>query len=200
MLALKWRDVNLDRATLQVRATLQYTAAGYVFAKPKTKRSRRHRELSGAAVSALRRHRARQEAERQRTGPGWTNLDLVFLNSLGKPLDNVNILRYCFRPLLQRAGLPPSRLRHTAATLLLSHGVNPKVASEMLGHSCVSITLDLYAHFLPHMLRNAADVMHEAMGPRRREKVDAHIDNELGDEMGSEEGSNRQLSTSGFSA
>jgi hypothetical protein len=54
-------------------------------------------------------------------------------------------------------------IRPTAATLLLSRGVNPKVASEMLGHSSVSIKLDLYFHVLPHMLRGAADVMDEAM-------------------------------------
>ncbi len=185
LLALKWRYVDLDRATLQVRATLHYTAAGYVFSKPKTKRSRRHLALSRGAIEALQLHRVRQDVERKATGAGWTDLDLVFPNSLGKPLDNSNILKYWFRPLLQRAELPPIRLhdlRHTAATLLLSRGINPKVASEMLGHSSVSITLDLYSHVLPHMLRGAADVMDEAMGHREQ----ADLDNELRDELGSE--------------
>ena len=101
LLALKWRDVDLGRATLQVRATLHYTAAGYVFSKPKTKRSRRHLALSRGAVEALRLHRVWQDAERKATGAGWTDLDLVFPNSLGKPLDNSNILKYWFRPLVQ---------------------------------------------------------------------------------------------------
>jgi integrase len=55
---------------------------------------------------------------------------------------------------LARAGLPPIRfydLRHTAATLMLLKGIHPKVVSEMLGHTTIGITLDLYSHVLPDM-------------------------------------------------
>lgn len=67
-----------------------------------------------------------------------------------------------FWPLLRRAGLPRIRfhdLRHTAATLLLSQGVHPKIVSEMLGHSQVGITLDLYSHVTPTMQQAAIDAM-----------------------------------------
>ena len=47
-------------------------------------------------------------------------------------------------------------LRHSAATLLLSQGIHPKVVSELLGHSRVSITLDLYSHVTPTLQREAA--------------------------------------------
>ena len=69
---------------------------------------------------------------------------------------------YFFYLLLQRAHLPRMRfhdLRHTAATLLLGRGVNPKIVSEMLGHASVSITLDIYSHVLPDMQQDAASVM-----------------------------------------
>ena len=61
--------------------------------------------------------------------------------------------------LLGNAALPRIRfhdLRHTAATLLLSARVNPKVVSEMLGHASVSITLDIYSHVIPDMQQDAA--------------------------------------------
>jgi integrase len=64
--------------------------------------------------------------------------------------------------LLDRAGLPRIRfhdLRHTAATLLLGRGVHPKIVSEMLGHSQIAITLDLYSHVTPTMQRQATDAM-----------------------------------------
>jgi len=64
--------------------------------------------------------------------------------------------------LLRRAALPRIRfhdLRHTAATLMLSRGVHPKVASEMLGHSTIAITLDLYSHVTPTIQRDAADAV-----------------------------------------
>jgi integrase len=55
-------------------------------------------------------------------------------------------------------------LRHTAATLLLGKGINPKVVSEMLGHSQISITLDIYSHVTPHMQEAAAQAMDEVFG------------------------------------
>jgi integrase len=54
-------------------------------------------------------------------------------------------------------------LRHTAATLMLSRGVHPKIVSEMLGHSTVAITLDLYSHVTPTMQREAASVMNDLL-------------------------------------
>ncbi len=54
--------------------------------------------------------------------------------------------------------------RHTAATLLLSSGVHPKVVSEMLGHSTVAITLDVYSHVTPAMHRQAALAMDQVLG------------------------------------
>jgi integrase len=65
------------------------------------------------------------------------------------------------------AGLPLIRfhdLRHTAATLLLGRGVNPKVVSEMLGHSTIAITLDIYSHVVPHMQQEAASIMDDVLG------------------------------------
>jgi integrase len=69
--------------------------------------------------------------------------------------------------LLKRADLPIIRfhdLRHTAATMLLGRGINPKVVSEMLGHSSITITLGLYGHVTPHMQRAAAEEMDRLLG------------------------------------
>jgi integrase len=82
-------------------------------------------------------------------------------------MDGTNLLHYHFYPLLKRTGLPRIRfhdLRHTAATLLLGRGVNPKIVSEMLGHASVGITLDTYSHVLPTMQQSAAAEMDAALG------------------------------------
>ena len=105
-------------------------------------------------------------------GEAWdASLELVFPNRLGKPMDGTNLLHYHFFPLLKRAGLPRVRfhdMRHTAATLLLGRGVNPKIVSEMLGHASISITLDIYSHVLPDMQAQAAAAMDDVLATTGR--------------------------------
>jgi integrase len=111
----------------------------------------------------LRAHRARQARERLKAGASWVGAawdDLVFTNEIGAPLTSNGQVRSTRRRILRRAGLPEAfrfhDLRHTCATLALSARVNPKVVSEMLGHSTVAITLDIYSHVLPDMQEDAA--------------------------------------------
>jgi integrase len=166
LLALKWPNVNLDARHLAVRSTLRRADEGFEFNEPKTARSRRQVSLTLAAVAALKRHRARQLEERLRQ-PYWQDANLVFASEVGTPVEATNLIRRSFRPLLLRAGLPQIRfhdLRHTAATLLLGQGVHPKVASEMLGHSSISITLDLYSHVTPTMQQTAVDALDAVLG------------------------------------
>ncbi len=164
LLALRWADLDLTRRALQVTGTLQRTKGqGLVRSEPKTARSRRRIMLGDLAVAALQKRRAEQVSERLVAGAKWQDQDLVFATESGGPLDGSELLRH-FRRLLTQADLPRIRfhdLRHTAATLMLSRGVHPKVAADMLGHSTVAITLDLYSHSTEPMHRSAADILDE---------------------------------------
>ena len=163
LLALRWQDVDLAQGTLQVRASLRYQVGkGFVFEEPKTKHGRRSIALPPDAVEALQTHLVRQEAERQRLGTAWRDEGLVFASEVGGPIEATNMMRGSFHRVVERAEVPKIRfhdLRHTAATLLLGARVNPKVVSEMLGHSAISITLDIYAHVLPDMQQDAVTTM-----------------------------------------
>lgn len=169
LLGLHWADVDLDRRSAAVRSTLYRHSEGYTFTAPKTARSRRQVALTQTAVAALRRHRARQIEERFRVGAaGRTDLDLVFTNEVGEPMRGTRVT-HTFQAALARAGLPRLRfhdLRHTAASLLLGRGVHPKIASEMLGHATIAVTLDLYSHVTPTMQRGAADELDAVLGVR----------------------------------
>lgn len=91
----------------------------------------------------------------------------MFSNAIGRPVEAGNLLRRSFWPLLERAGLPRIRfhdLRHTAATLLLGQGIHPKIAAEMLGHTRISTTLDLYSHATPTMQREATEALDALLG------------------------------------
>jgi len=157
LLGLRWQAV--DGADLQVRVTLTRTAAGWSLTEPKTRMSRRRIALSATAVAALRRQKARQAEARLLAGEAWTDHGLVFTDAFGEPLPGSRITERRLRPVLRQASLPLIRfhdLRHTAATLMLTASVHPKVVSEMLGHSSVAITLDRYSHVIPTMQEEAA--------------------------------------------
>ena len=97
----------------------------------------------------------------------WEDNDLVFPNQVGRPINPSNFLPRDFYPLLERAGLPRMRfhdLRHSAATLLLELGIHPKVVSEMLGHSQIGITLDLYSHVTATMQQQAVAALDDLFG------------------------------------
>jgi integrase len=162
LLGLQWGDVDPDAGSVHVQRTLYRGPEGFVLGEPKTRGSRRQVLLGPLALEGLRRHRVNQAAERLLCGSSWQDIGLIFPNELGRPMEASNLRRRSFEPLLARAGLPHIRfhdLRHSAATLLLGQNVHPKVVSECLGHSQVSITLDLYSHVTPTMQRQAADAM-----------------------------------------
>lgn len=104
--------------------------------------------------------------ERSTAANCWNDNNLVFSNAVGNHIEPGNLLRRSFLPLLARAGLPRIRfhdLRHSAATLMMELGTSPKVVSEILGHSTVSITLDLYSHVNEEMQRMAAQSIDQAL-------------------------------------
>ena len=76
----------------------------------------------------------------------------------GGPL-SPNTVSHSFRDICRKAGIDGIRfhdLRHTHATMLMKQGVNPKVVQERLGHSTISVTLDIYSHVVPGMQERAA--------------------------------------------
>lgn len=167
MLALRWNDVDLERGTAFVRRTLNKIARyGVIENEAKTKASRRRIELSSVVVEALKRRRTQQEQIRLAAVDGWQDQDLVFCDEKGCPfVPNTLLSRY--RKLLKQIGLPRMRfhdLRHSAATILLAAGVHPKKVQELLGHSSIRITMDLYSHVVSSMQQDVADKMDDLFG------------------------------------
>ena len=160
LLGLQWRDVDWDNRQLQIRRQAsRVKGTGWILQEPKSARSRRAVPLIDLSLDALRRHRARQNEQRLAAAV-WHENDLVFANGVGRVLEPQNILRRSWLPLLARANLPRIRqhdLRHSMASLMLALGINPKVVQEILGHSQISLTLDVYSHVLPGLQRDAVN-------------------------------------------
>ncbi len=116
------------------------------------------------AVDLLKQHRIRQMEVKLQAGAQWQEHDLVFCTSLGTPLNPSKMIDR-FNTLLKKAGLSHIRfhdLRHSAATLLLSMGIHPKVVQELLGHNQISMTMDIYSHVLPTMQQEAMSKLNDA--------------------------------------
>ena len=157
-LGLRWIDVDLDEGRIAIRQAL--VAVGYEVqaSPPKTKKGRRSVALDPGTVAALRSWRAAQARERLSWGPAWVDTGLVFTRENGEALHPDRVTKM-FERHVRTAGLRRIRLhdlRHTHATLALAAGVHPKVVSERLGHSTVSLTLDVYSHAIPALQEDAA--------------------------------------------
>jgi integrase len=176
-LGLQWADVDLDDRRLYVRHQLQrIKGRGLVLKTPKTAKSRRVLPLPDPTVVALRAHKVKQLEERLLAGPRWKETDFVFTTSIGTPIEPTNVNKH-FNRLVAAAGVPKQRFhdqRHWCATLLLAQGVAPRVVMELLGHTQISTTMDLYGHVLDEDRRAAADLMGHVLsrptGGKEREK------------------------------
>jgi integrase len=160
---LKWEDIDESDGTLFVLSTLSRTKEGIVFNQPKTVKGRRSVALTHLAIRTLEKHRIRQQAEK---GPWKEDHGLVFPNIHGEPRSQREPMIKALKKALEKAGLPRIRfhdLRHSAATLMLSKGVHPKIVSEMLGHGDVAFTLTVYSHVLKGMQKGAAQAIDEAL-------------------------------------
>ena len=171
LMGLKWQDINVDAGVLQVRRILSRVPSkmpgkGYVEAEPKTQKSRRSLVIAPFALEALTQHRVRQLEAKLKAGDAWQEHDYVFCTSIGTHLNPTRDMLDQLKALLKKAELPDIRfhdLRHSAATLLLSVGVHPKVVQEILGHSQISITMDVYSHVLPGMQQDAMSRLNDAL-------------------------------------
>lgn len=147
-LALQWADIDLKGGTVRVFHTLQRVDGELKRVEPKSAESRRVVPLPTICVSALKRHRENQILERVAAGEDWKDTGYVFTSRVGTPLIDRNVLRD-FYALLKVAKFARRRfhdLRHACVTLLAEQGVDHKTIAEIVGHSDVRLTKNVYQH------------------------------------------------------
>ena len=124
-------------------------------------------KLGDKSIEVLRYHYEHQNEERMTVGESCVENGLIFTTSIATSIHAQNLIRL-FKKLLKEAGLPEIRfhnLRHTAASIMLNHGIPVIVVSRRLGHARPSTTLDVYGHLIPRMDEDPAQKMDELVTP-----------------------------------
>jgi integrase len=163
LLALRWSDVDLGKATIKIERSLEQTRGGGLrFKCPKTRHSRRGISLPPSAVVMLQPHRKEQLALRLKLGMGKPDADvLVFPNDLFEPWSPNSFSVMWGRAVPQ---VTFHSLRHAHASALIASGIDVVSVSHRLGHSGPTITLGIYAHLFHQTDTGAAAAAERLFG------------------------------------
>lgn len=162
---LEWKNIDLKKKEISVCGTLKYTRTGVFFKdSPKTRSSKRIIPMLPQAIQMFQRIRDVQYYEKTAEKESWKPIkgleNLIFLRRTGIPFTGQHIRQQLNHitdqineehPEANIGHISPHVLRHTFATRALEQGMTPKVVQEILGHSSITMTMDLYTHVLPQM-------------------------------------------------
>ncbi|OMD00026.1 site-specific integrase [Paenibacillus sp. FSL R5-0636] len=159
ILGLRWSDIDFDNKTLHIQQTV--TKRRRIKDGAKTPSSIRSVALSTDTVDKLKEHRKHILEDRLIAGQSYLNHDLVVCTAVGGPATTRSVYR-AWERFLKKYEAPHITfhdLRHTHVAMMIKQGVHMKVISERLGHSSISVTMDIYGHLLPNMQSDAAELM-----------------------------------------
>jgi integrase len=158
IVALRWKNIDLDRGVVRVMESLEQTKATLRFKAPKTEKTRAI-TLPSFVVEELRRLKRQQAEELLGLGVRQSGETLACARQDGEPMPPRSLTHEFAKVAGRVRDVPRVRfhdLRHSHATQLLAAGVHPKIAQERLGHSTITTTLDLYSHVTETMQGDAA--------------------------------------------
>jgi integrase len=161
LLALCWRNVNLDAGTVHVAASLEQTKAGLRPKEPKTKSGTRTITINADTIAIMRKHKLEAMQQRMASGIGGKIDDAPVFSLLGEWLHPDTVSKDWSRNAKVKATF--HSLRHTHASMLIRAGVDVLTVSKRLGHSRASITLDVYGHTMRGSDERAAAAIAEAL-------------------------------------
>jgi integrase len=172
-LGLRWRDIDEKGRIINIVKTTAGQGRDIGLEDVKSARSRRTIPLTSEVLLVLKAQRKVLVESQLRAGDRWSKEGdgLVFRTELGTIVDDRYLLR-TMASAARRAGVADRvtnhTLRHTAAQTWLEAGVHIKAVSDLLGHSSIAITGDIYGHTSDDTARAAMDALAERLGRRKR--------------------------------
>lgn len=178
ILGLKWDKVDFNNNTIKIDTNLLYTKEKGIFTDtPKTEQSNRVITLPKDVMALLKQHKIKQQELALQLGSYFKRTNFVFTQDNGNPMFPDSLTDYCkkfedkYNKIIQKQiddgnkdlkllpHLNPHKFRHTAASLLISKGVDIITVSKRLGHAKISTTTDIYSHVLKESDKQASNVI-----------------------------------------
>ena len=157
VLGLAWDQVDLDDAELYMGEQVQRVERPARPPRVKTETSEAPLPLPDLCVAALKIRKRQQDADRERAGDAWIDTGLVFTTRHGTPIEPRNFSR-SFDRCVERAKVPKITVhgtRKTCGSLLATLDVHPRVAMQILRHSKIAVTMEIYTQIPSAATRDA---------------------------------------------
>lgn len=158
-LALSWSDIDLEGAIIHISKTLNYKQE---INSPKSKSSYRDIDIDNQTVTMLKQYKRRQTQEAWKLGQTESIVFSDFINGYANNRSLFTRLSTHFK----HAKVPNigfHGFRHTHASLLLNSGIPYKELQHRLGHSQLSMTMDIYSHLSKENAKKAVSFYEMAM-------------------------------------
>ena len=174
VMALKWENVDFQKRRIYIKNSLckidgdqldekGHRHARYEILEPKTKESKRMVPMMDEVYEALMLQKERQESDKQRYQEIYLDQGLVFADACGNYLPQRQFMDK-YHTFLKKYNITDIRfhdLRHTFATLLIESDISMKVVQELLGHSTITTSMDIYTHISDTKKEQALDRLRE---------------------------------------
>ncbi|MCA1704696.1 MAG: site-specific integrase [Actinobacteria bacterium] len=162
---LRWSDVNLDAGTILIARGVHRVNGTLTCLPTKTRRSKRTVPLPDVCVRALKEYQDAHHHLRMEQGLAWIDTGYLFTTRHGTPIEPRNLTRMftqvCEKHRLRRIRL--HGLRHSCVSLLLALGVHPRVVMEIVGHSAIEMTTNVYGHVNLDVQHVALDLLNDEL-------------------------------------
>ena len=159
IMGLKWDKVDFRQREITIDSSLSYLPGKGVFEGPTKTRNTRKVILPESIMPLLREYKMWQLEQQVKCGDLWQDTGFVFTRQDGTALNpgcfNIWLTRFCEKNGIRP--LHPHTFRHSAASIMIAHGVDVLTVSKMLGHADVSTTLNTYGHAIEESKRKAAE-------------------------------------------
>ena len=166
LLGLAWEDVDLAGAEARIEWQLQRIGGSLVRREVKTTASAATLPLPAICARALEGQLAAQDTWARDAGEAWHASGLVVTTRLGSPVDPRNFHR-AFKARAKEAGVRETTVhatRKACASLLVAMDVHPRVAMQILRHSQIAVTMDIYSQVTPAATAEALKRLGEQLG------------------------------------